>query len=68
MRRLGVARVIERGRYTPQRVARRLESMLAEPLLAERAEQAAERLRQEDGVRSACDALEELDRSRTQGK
>ena len=64
MRRLGVARVIERGRYTPQRVARRLESMMAEPLLNEHAEQAAERVGSEDGVRAACDALEELYRSR----
>jgi len=65
MRRLGVARVIERGSYTPQRVARRLGSMLAEPMLAERSAQAAERLRQEDGVRTACDALEELHGSHT---
>jgi UDP:flavonoid glycosyltransferase YjiC (YdhE family) len=37
--------------------------MLAEPLFARRAEQVARRLAQEDGVRSACDALEELYRS-----
>jgi UDP:flavonoid glycosyltransferase YjiC (YdhE family) len=64
MRRLGVARVIERGSYVPLRVARKLKAMLAEPLLAQRAAQAAERLQQEDGVRSACDALEELYRSK----
>jgi len=45
-------------------VARRLESMMAEPLLNEHAEQAAERVGSEDGVRAACDALEELYRSR----
>ena len=63
MLRLKVARVIQRGNYTPVRVARKLKAMLAEPLFARRAEQVARRLEQEDGVRSACDALEELHRS-----
>jgi UDP:flavonoid glycosyltransferase YjiC (YdhE family) len=63
MLRLKVARVIQRGNYTPFRVARRLKAILAEPLFARRAEQVARRLEQEDGVRSACDALEELYRS-----
>jgi UDP:flavonoid glycosyltransferase YjiC (YdhE family) len=60
MRRLKVARVIQRGNYTPVRVARKLKSMLAEPKFAQRAEQVARMLEHEDGVRSACDALEEL--------
>jgi rhamnosyltransferase subunit B len=60
MRRIKVARVIQRGNYTPLRVARKLKSMLAEPLFARHAEEVASRLAQEDGVRSACDALEEL--------
>jgi UDP:flavonoid glycosyltransferase YjiC (YdhE family) len=60
MRRLKVARVIQRGNYTPLRVARKLKSMLAEPLFARHAEVVARRLEQEDGVRSACDALEQL--------
>jgi UDP:flavonoid glycosyltransferase YjiC (YdhE family) len=60
MRRLKVARVIQRGNYTPLRVARKVKSMLAEPLFARRAEEVASSLAQEDGVRSACDALEEL--------
>jgi hypothetical protein len=34
--------------------------MLAEPLFARRAEMVGRRLQQEDGVRLACDALEEL--------
>jgi UDP:flavonoid glycosyltransferase YjiC (YdhE family) len=58
-----VAQVIQRGNYTPLRVARKLKAMLAEPLFARRAEQVAQRLEQEDGVRSACDALEALYRS-----
>jgi UDP:flavonoid glycosyltransferase YjiC (YdhE family) len=64
MRRLKVARVIQRGNYTPIRVTRKLKAMLAEPLFARRAEQVARRLEHEDGVRSACDALEELYRSK----
>jgi UDP:flavonoid glycosyltransferase YjiC (YdhE family) len=60
MQRLKVARVIQRGNYTPVRVARKLRAMLDEPLFARRAEIVARRLEQEDGLRSACDALEAL--------
>jgi UDP:flavonoid glycosyltransferase YjiC (YdhE family) len=60
MRRLGVARVIQRGNYLPVRVARKLKAMLEEPEFAARAMGVAERLKHEDGVASACDALEKL--------
>ena len=60
MMRLKVARVMQRGNYTPMRVARRLRSMLADPLLARGAESVAQQLSHEDGVGAACDALEEL--------
>jgi UDP:flavonoid glycosyltransferase YjiC (YdhE family) len=60
MQRLKVARVIQRGNYTPVRVARKLKAMLAEPLYARRAEMVARRLEQEDGLKSACDAHEQL--------
>jgi UDP:flavonoid glycosyltransferase YjiC (YdhE family) len=63
MQRLKVARVIQRGKYTPWRVARRLKAMLAQPLLAQRAESVARLLNNEDGTRTACDALEELYRN-----
>jgi UDP:flavonoid glycosyltransferase YjiC (YdhE family) len=63
MQRLKVARVIQRGNYTPVRVARKLKAMLDEPLFARRAEMVARRLEQEDGLRSACDALEDLHRN-----
>jgi rhamnosyltransferase subunit B len=63
MWRLKVARVIRRTSYTPFRVARKLKAMLAEPLFAQRAQTVAQQLSHEDGVRSACDALEELYRS-----
>jgi UDP:flavonoid glycosyltransferase YjiC (YdhE family) len=62
MKRLKVARVIQRGSYKPWRVARRLKAMLANPLLAQRAESVGKQLASEDGVRAACDALEELER------
>jgi UDP:flavonoid glycosyltransferase YjiC (YdhE family) len=65
MRRLGVARVIERGDYAPLQAARRLKAMLAEPILAQRAASVAQQLAHEDGVRAACDALEELYRSKS---
>jgi UDP:flavonoid glycosyltransferase YjiC (YdhE family) len=63
MLRLKVGRVIQRGKYTPWRVARKLKQMLAAPLLAERSASVAQQLSHEDGVRTACDALEELYRS-----
>ena len=64
MRRLGVARVILRDNYTPAHVAAKLEAMLADPSFAERAAEVAAQLMHEDGVRSACDSLEELHKSR----
>jgi len=60
MRRLKVAQVIQRGSYTPLRVARKLKAMLAEPLFARRAQSVAQQLSHEDGVKAACDALETL--------
>jgi UDP:flavonoid glycosyltransferase YjiC (YdhE family) len=63
MLRLKVGKAIQRDNYTPFRVARRLKKMLAEPLLAKRSESVAKQLAKEDGVRTACDALEELYRN-----
>ena len=60
MRRLKVARVIQRANYKPWRVARRLKAMLADSRLALQAESVAQQLANEDGVRTACDALVEL--------
>ena len=60
MRRLGVSRTIQKARYTPARAARALQTMLDAPAYAARAEQVAAQLRQEDGVKTACDALEAL--------
>jgi rhamnosyltransferase subunit B len=60
MRRLRVSRTIQRENYTPARVARKLSKMLAEPEFATKAESVAFRLEREDGVKAACDALEQL--------
>jgi len=42
------------------RVARKLSEMLEEPKFAERAQSVSSELGLEDGVRAACDALEDL--------
>jgi UDP:flavonoid glycosyltransferase YjiC (YdhE family) len=60
MRRLKVARVIQRADYTPLRVARKVRTMLDEPEFARCAQSVARILARENGVRDACDALEEL--------
>ena len=62
MKRLGVARVIQRANYKPWRVARRVRAMLANPKYDARARAAAEEVAQENGVKAACDALEGLAR------
>lgn len=62
MRRLKVARVIRRSNYTPVRVARKLRSILEEPQYLRRAVSVARQLMHENGVKTACDALEELEK------
>jgi len=60
MRRLKVSRTIQRGNYTPIRVARKIRKMLDEPKFARRAESVMRQLSHEDGTKTACDALEKL--------
>ena len=60
MKRLGVAKVIQKASYTPRKVTRKLRKMLDDPSLAEKARAVAGQLRGEDGVKTACDALEGL--------
>ena len=60
MRRLKVSRTIQRGNYTPIRVARKIRKMLDEPQFARRAESVMRQLSHEDGTKAACDALERL--------
>jgi rhamnosyltransferase subunit B len=58
--RLGIARTISRTRYSPTRAAAELRQLLDNPFYSQRASRIGEELRREDGVRGACDALEEL--------
>ena len=60
MKRLGVAKVIQKASYTPEKVTRKLRKMFDDPELAEKARVVAAQLQAEDGVKTACDALEGL--------
>jgi len=60
MKRLGVARVIQRASYKAPRVARNVAAMLAEPEYERKAQGAAGMIAAENGVKSACEALERL--------
>jgi UDP:flavonoid glycosyltransferase YjiC (YdhE family) len=58
--RLGIARTIPQRRYRPAQVAAELGQLLNNPLYPKRASGLGEQIGREDGVRSACDALEGL--------
>jgi UDP:flavonoid glycosyltransferase YjiC (YdhE family) len=66
VRRLGVARVIRRKRYTAELAARKITLLLEKNATRRRAATIGERLRREDGLKAACDALEALAKGRTQ--
>ena len=59
-RSLGVAKVVYPKRYSARRVAKHLRALLEEPGYRDRAGEVARRVRSEDGVGSACEAIEEL--------
>ena len=56
--RLGIARRIKRRHYTPARVAKHLRILLDDPAYARKAAEVGNQMATEDGVRSACNALE----------
>jgi len=58
--RLGIARTISRHRYSPTNVVTELRQLLDNPSYSQRATEMGEKVQREDGVRAACDALEEL--------
>jgi rhamnosyltransferase subunit B len=60
MRRLGVAKVIQKKSYKPAKVERKLRALLDEPSFAQNASAVANQMSREDGVKTACDALEAL--------
>ena len=62
MRRLGVSRTIQKAAYTPARASAAIRSMLDNPGYREQTLQVAEQLNREDGVATACNALEDLER------
>lgn len=58
--RLGVAKIIARGKYNAESAAKNLSALLADESYKIRATEAAEVVRSEHGTRTACDALEEI--------
>jgi UDP:flavonoid glycosyltransferase YjiC (YdhE family) len=58
LQRLGVARAIPRTHYTVRRASSELEHLLMDPAYAASAAAAARRIAAENGVRAACDAIE----------
>ena len=62
VRRLRVARVIRRPRYTAESAARNISLLLESPRVSRRAARIGEQLHREDGLKAACDALEALGR------
>lgn len=59
VRRLGIARVIPRRRYTPRRVAAELQGLLGSPSYAQHASFVADQMRHEHGAQAACDVIED---------
>jgi UDP:flavonoid glycosyltransferase YjiC (YdhE family) len=57
--RQGAGRVLARRRYTSERVATELRSLLSESTYTERAKKLADIVHWEDGVATACDAIEQ---------
>jgi UDP:flavonoid glycosyltransferase YjiC (YdhE family) len=56
--RLGIGRSIARRRYNPARAAAELRQLLDSPSYGKRASEIGEQVRKEDGVATACEALE----------
>jgi rhamnosyltransferase subunit B len=57
---LGVARTLYRQHYSASRVAEALRILLSDPSYSQRACQVGDQVRSEEGIRAACDAIEEL--------
>ena len=58
LKRLGMARTIGRERYHASRVAAELDRLLRDPAYPQQAAEVGSKIRAEDGVGSACDAIE----------
>jgi UDP:flavonoid glycosyltransferase YjiC (YdhE family) len=57
---LGLARIVPRHRYSTTRVAEELRKLLSDSRYTQRASDVGKKVRQDDGVGAACDALEAL--------
>jgi rhamnosyltransferase subunit B len=60
VRRLGVAKVVQRKNYTAERAARMIAGLLGNPRYGERALEVQREMAREDGLKTACDALEKI--------
>ena len=56
--RLGIARQIDRTEYRAKKVTAELRKLLEDPSYADKAQEAGRKIRSEDGVSAACDAIE----------
>ena len=65
VRHLGVAKVIQRKSYIAEAAAKRISSLLEDKAYAHRASEVAAVVAEEDGVATACNALERLVRPTT---
>ena len=64
VRRLGVAKVIQRNDYKADAAAKMIRELLLNASYAENAATVAREMAEEDGVRAACDALEGMSKAR----
>ena len=60
VKRIGAGLTLSRGSYNARGAARALDKLLGEPSYAARAAEIGERLRSEDGIGGACDAIERV--------
>lgn len=62
LQRLGISETVSRHGYSAERVVPVLNRILNDPRYAQRAAEIGEQVRQEDGVKTACDVLEKIGR------
>ena len=58
--RLGISRTLPRNKYSAKRVAKELNELLTNPGYQIKAAEVAQIIRQEDGIKTACDAVESV--------
>jgi UDP:flavonoid glycosyltransferase YjiC (YdhE family) len=65
VRHLGVAKVIQRKEYVAEKAAEKIRNLLEDATYGQRAAEVARVIAQEDGVATACNALERMANART---